>query len=121
MEFVPALAMAALIYKVIDFCRYLRAADVNGVLTQLAAWIAGVLVVLLVAQTDWANGIGVGDKNLGMLSFWSLVFFGLTVGSGASLVKDTVKAVDNTNSAAIPVLLPNRRNRRVDPITKDVG
>jgi hypothetical protein len=42
----------------------LPGADVNGILTQLAAWIAGVVVVLLVAQTDWADGIAIGDMSL---------------------------------------------------------
>lgn len=106
MEFIPVVAMAALTLKVIDFLRYCRAADVNGVTTQLASWIAGIVVVLLVAQTDWASGIAIGDMNLGTLGFWSLVFYGLSAGSAASFAKDALKAVDNTNSAAIPTLIP---------------
>jgi hypothetical protein len=118
-EFIPVIAMGALTIKVIDFLRYLRAGDMNGVLTQLCAWVAGVIVVLLVAQTTWADGIGVGDQSLATLGFWSLVFYGLSAGSGASLAKDTLKAVDNSNSAAIPTLVPDRRRH---PITKeDVG
>jgi hypothetical protein len=114
MEFLPVVAMAALILKLIDFLRYCRAADVNGITTQLAAWIAGVLVVLLVAQTDWADGISIGDMSLGTLGFWSLVFYGLSAGSTASFVKDTLKAVDNSNTAAIPVLVPAARARAND-------
>lgn len=114
MEFVPAIAMAALILKAIDFARYLRAADVNGIFTQLAAWIAGIVVVLLVAQTDWADGIAVGDMNLAILNIWSLIFYGIAAGSGASIVKDTLKSVDNSNSSAIPTLVPSRR-RPTDP------
>lgn len=119
MEFVASVAMAALVLKVIDFLRYLRAADVNGVLTQLSAWIAGVVVILLVAQTDWADGIAVGDMTLATINIWSLIFYGLTAGSSASLVKDVVKAVDNTNSAQIPTLL--RRTARRPVQTEDVG
>lgn len=107
MEFLPVVAMAALTLKVIDFLRYLRAADINGITTQLASWIAGVIVVLLVAQTDWADGISIGDMNLHTLGFWSLVFYGLSAGSTASFVKDSLKAVDNSNSAAIPTLVPS--------------
>lgn len=119
MEFVPALAMAALILKVVDFLRYLRAGDTNGVFTQLAAWVGAVLVVLLAAQTDWADGIGVGDKSLGTVNFWSLIFVGLTIGSGASVIKDIgYKALDNANSAAIPTLV-RRNGRRIEP--EDVG
>jgi hypothetical protein len=114
MEFIPTLAMAALTLKVIDFLRYARAADMNGCLTQLSAWIAGVVVVLLAAQTDWAAGINIGDRNLHVLGFWSLVFYGLSAGSGASIAKDALKAVDNTNSAAIPTLVPMKTQRRLD-------
>lgn len=119
MEFVPVVAMAALTLKVIDFLRYLRAGDMNGVLTQLAAWIAGVLVVLLVAQTNWSDGIAIGDMNLAALGIWSQIFFGLSAGSGASFIKDTLKAVDNTNSAAIPILVQRKPGRPIEPA--DVG
>lgn len=107
MEFVPALAMAALVVKVIDFLRYLRAADLNGVLTQLCTWIAGVVVLMLVAQTAWADGIQIGDRPLSTLSFWSQLFAGLTLASTASVIKDIgYKAIDNHNTTAIPTLLP---------------
>jgi hypothetical protein len=119
-EFLPALAMVTLILKIIDFLRYLRAGDVNGILTQLSTWVAGAAVVVLVAQTDWAPGIPVGDFNLSTLSFWSLVFYGMSAGSAASLAKDTLKAVDNTNSAAIPVLIPTGE-RPAPSAPKDVG
>lgn len=106
MEFVPAVAMLALVLKVVDFLRYAKARDYNGVLTQLITWVAGVVVLLLVAQTSWSAMIGVAGVPLGKLGFWSLVFAGLTISSGASLVNDYRKAIDNSNSAAIPTLLP---------------
>lgn len=118
MEFVPVAAMAALILKCVDLMRYLRAGDINGVVTQVVSWLAGVIVVMLVAHTDWADGIAVGDMSMATLNIWSLVFFGLSVGSGASLVKDLLKAVDNSNSAAIPVLVAPR-GRPVEP--QDIG
>lgn len=120
MEFIPVVAMAALILKLIDFVRYARGGDANGIVTQLATWFAGVVVVLLVAQTDWADGIAIGDMNLGTLGFWSLVFYGLSAGSAASFAKDTLKSVDNSNSSAIPVLIPSSR-RLDDKGPKEVG
>lgn len=121
MEFVPVAAMAILTLKLVDFLRYARAADLNGVLTQLCAWVGGVVVVLLVAQTDWARGIQIGDKSLHSLSFWSLIFVGLTTGSGASVIKDVgVKALDNSNSAAIPTLAPPSRRATTDS-PREVG
>jgi hypothetical protein len=118
MPFIPTVAMAVLTLKIIDLLRYARVPDINGVLTQLSAWIAGVLVVLLAAQTDWARSINIGDKNLHTLGFWSLVFYGLSAGSTASLAKDTLKAVDNSNSAAIPTLVPQTTKTRLDKPTE---
>lgn len=118
MEFLPVVAMATLTLKLIDFLRYVRAADLNGIVTQLAAWLAGVIVVLLVAQTAWADGIAIGDMNLSTLGFWSLVFYGLGAGSSASAIKDTIKAVDNTNSTVQPGLVPVAGQHRA---SRDVG
>lgn len=107
MEFIPTIALAALTLKIIDFLRYCKAADLNGVCTQAFAWIAGIVAVLIAAQTDWASGIQIGDRSLAHLGFWSLVFYGLTAGSIGSTIKDIgYKALDNNNSAAIPTLLP---------------
>lgn len=105
MEFIPTVAMAALILKVLDFLRYAANRDLNGVVTQITAWVAGVVVVCLVAQTTWAAGIPLGGMPLSKLGFWSQVFAGLTVASTASFGKDIIKSVDNQNTAKIPTLL----------------
>lgn len=121
MEFVPVVAMLALIAKIIDFLRYARAGDANGVFTQLAVWLAGVGVVLLVAQTDWADGIPFAGQALSNLNFWSLIFVGLAIGSAASLTKDTLKSVDNHNTSAIPTLLPSSPAPTRDPGHPNMG
>ena len=119
MEFVPTVAMIALIVKLIDFVRY--AVEV----TQLATWGAGIVGALLVSQTNWASGIVIGDLPLSRMSVWSLVFAGLSLGSTASLAKDTLKSVDNHNSSAIPTLLatgPKNVRRTKSPTnSEDVG
>jgi hypothetical protein len=106
MDFVPAVATLALIIKLVDFLRYATNKDINGVVTQAVSWIAGVVVIMLVARTHWAAALDVGGVSLAHLGVWSQVFAGLTIASGASLAKDTLKAVDNHNTAAIPTLLP---------------
>lgn len=106
MEFVPSLAMAALILKLVDFARYARNRDLNGVFTQAVVWAAGIAVVGMVAQTAWANGFVFSGVPLSKLGFWSQVFVGLSLASTTSLIKDTLKSVDNQNSSKIPTLLP---------------
>ena len=99
MEFVPLIAMAALVFAIINFVKYVKAGDTNGIVTQLSVWAAGVAVVLLVAQTDLATRIAVGDEPLSALNVWSLLFVGLTIGSTGTLLNDFKKAFDNTDSA----------------------
>lgn len=109
--FVPALAMLALVKQGLDWIRYLRSGlrtgDWNGVITQTAAWGLGVFAVWITAQSDWAAAAGeaLGVGSLAKLNLASQILFGLMVGSGASLTKDAIKAVDGTQSAAVPHLL----------------
>lgn len=108
MEFLPAIAMMALIAKIVDFLRYAVHRDANGVTTQLVVWVAGIAGVLLAAQTNWADGIPIGDVPLSQLNLGSLIFAGMSVGSGASVFfSDLKKAIDNNNTAKIPTLLPS--------------
>ena len=103
-EFVPALALLALVKKGVDLLRYLRGKDYNGAITILAVWILGVTLTIMFAQSDYASGITSGDLALDQLNIWSLVLVGLTVGASASLVEDTFTAIDSTRSGEKPSL-----------------
>ena len=54
MEFIPLVQMGVLVFAIINFLKALNAQEWNSVFTQVFVWIAGVAVVLLVAQTDFA-------------------------------------------------------------------
>lgn len=105
MEFVPLVAMGLLIVQVINFLKYLRAGDINGWFTTLVAWVSGVCAVLLVAQTDFADGISIGDQALSTLNFASLIFVGMTVASLGGYAVEIKKAIDQSDSAAKPDLV----------------
>lgn len=105
MSWVAGLAFLFLVKKFVDFLRYASARDVNGVVTQLVVWVAGVGAVLIAAQTGWADQISFGSSSLGGLGTWSQVFLGLTLGSASSVLVDTLKSVDSTDSGIIPKLL----------------
>lgn len=106
-DFVPLAAAIALAWKLVDFVKFVRARDTNGIVTQLAVWVAGVVVVFLLAATDFADGIAIGDKALGSMNAASLLFIGLGfVGSSASVIYDFKRARDNTDTAATPMLVP---------------
>lgn len=90
MEFVPMLVLLATVKKVVDFVRYANARDINGIVTQTLAWIAGFLLVALTAHTAWADGIMFGGHPLAGLGLASQALAGIAVGSAASLAHDTV-------------------------------
>lgn len=107
--FLPAVAMVALLWKLVDVlkaCTNWKAGGKNTVVTQLIVWVGGVVVVFLFAQTDWAGSIQIGDAHLGALNIWSQLAVGLSLGSVTSVAFDAKKAVDPSDSARTPELLP---------------
>lgn len=112
MDFIPLVAAVALIWKIVDFVKYVRARHTDAVITQAAVWAAGVLVMLLLANTDFASEVAIAGTQLGNLNWASLVLIGLSVGSSASVLVDAKKAVDNSDSAAVPSLYVGKHARK---------
>jgi hypothetical protein len=108
MEFVPIVVMLALVKKIVDTAKYATARDWNGVITQLVVWVGGFVVVAAFAASDWAGLVAFGDINLAQMNLWSQILAGTAVGSAAALAKDTLKAVDNSQSERTPPLLPSQ-------------
>lgn len=106
MEFIAAAALVALVKKLLDVVKYLRAGDLNGWVTIVASMVVGVLAVLLVAQTDFASAVDFGGVNLGTANFWTLVFVGVTTAASAGLATDTLKSIDQKQTSRVPSLLP---------------
>jgi len=104
-EFVPVLVMLATVKKLVDFVRYAKASDWNGVVTQLVVWVGGVAVVALAAHTEWAGGIEFGGVTLAGMGWASLILVGIFVGSAASTGQDALKAVDGRQSESKPTLI----------------
>ena len=107
MEFVPAIAMVALIWKVVDLLKYIVNKDKNGITTILFVWLAAVGVLFLFAETAWAAEIDFGGRTLGDMNWASLVAVALCFGSSASAAFDFKKAIDRSDSAATPSLVPD--------------
>jgi uncharacterized membrane protein (DUF441 family) len=105
MEFVPTLAMALLVVAIINLVKFVRAGDTNGIVTTISVWVAGVLVILLVGETDFADGIDIAGQTLADYNIWSKVFIGLTISSVAQFANDIRGAIDNTTTTAKPHLV----------------
>jgi energy-converting hydrogenase Eha subunit G len=99
----------ALIWQVVDFLRELAnfRTQKSSAITQAAAWIAGVLVVVLAAHADVASALILPgtDQALGNLDFGSQVLVGLLVSSFASTGVDFKQAFDRSDSAVKPPLI----------------
>lgn len=93
MEFVPVLVLLATVKKVVDFVRYAKAGEVNGIVTQVVAWLAGFGLVALAAHSAWADSVVIGDVPLAGMSLASQLLTGIAIGSTASLAHD---ALDRT-------------------------
>lgn len=104
MEFIPVAMAGALLWKVIDFLKALRAGDWNKVVTQLVAWAAGVGVLFLVASTQFAAEITVGKFNLDALDGSTKFFVGLMLSSIVGVTYSVKKAIDGTDSDSQPPL-----------------
>lgn len=109
-EFVPMLALLALVKKLVDFSKYVTNKDLNGALTQIWSWLVGIAVVWVFSETSWADQIVVGGVSLAGASFAVIVVVGLTVGSAGSVLTDVVKGIDGSDSAAMPKLLPGAQD-----------
>lgn len=104
--------LAAFIKKAVDFIRSLRGKDTNAIVTQIVAWLSGIVVVWLAAHVDFASAVEIANVQLDQMSLWTQAALGLLLGSGASIVQDTFKAVDNSQSEAKPKLVPGSTETR---------
>lgn len=114
MKFTIVPLLGSLVFTFVNFLRYLKGGDMNGVVTQIIAWAAGVGAVMLVAQTQFASSVPITNTyTLATLSGWSLFFVGLMATSLFSTVNEVLKAVDNTQTQAKPNLIDDADTPKV--------
>lgn len=105
MDFVLAAGIVLLISQALNLVKYFKAKDWNGVVSIVAGWVIGVAVLLLAAQTIFANGFPIAGVPLSDLDFWSVVMVGMTFSSAGSGVYNFTKAVDANTSTKTPPLI----------------
>ena len=106
MPFVPIAMMVALVFAFVDFLKGLTNKDWNSVTTQLIGWAAGVAGVFIAGSSMFASEIKIGSQSLNALDSPTKLFVGLMIASTAKVAFDVKKALDGTDSAATPTLLP---------------
>lgn len=107
MEFAPLAFLGALVYKFVDFLKYIKVSDWNAAGTQLIAWVAGIVAISLFAHSDFAGGINLGGLSLKSLNFVSQVIIGMSATSLFSAFYDLKSSIDGSDSAKTPPLLSN--------------
>jgi hypothetical protein len=102
---VGVIGMIAISMKVVDFLK--QATNLPGskraVLTQLVAWLGATGVVFLYSASDFGS-FDVGGVAIDDMQGATKVILGLAIGSAASVGVDFKKAIDGSDSAAVPSL-----------------
>jgi hypothetical protein len=96
--------LGAFTLKLVDFIKYLKNGDANGLLSLGLTWIAGFVAVQVFVETQWGDEVMMGRHSLDQLDTVSKIVLGLVVPTVASLLYDAKKAVDRTDSASTPRL-----------------
>lgn len=117
MEVISAITLIALIWKAVDFVKFVTNKDVNSTVTQVTVWVAGIGVSFLAAESNVAQNIVLAGTRFADMNTGSLVLIGLLLGSTSSAVVDLKKARDNNDTAATPSLLPRKARR----VRREVG
>lgn len=107
MDFVPLVVAALMVAVIVDVIRSARNGQWNGVVTPVVAFISGVVVSLLLANSDFASSIAIGETGitLGDANASSIVLFGFALGSSAAKIVDLLKAIDGSDSQRRPSLV----------------
>lgn len=114
MEIIGLASLIALAWKIVDFAKFIRARDWNATATQAATWAAGIVVVLLAAEADVTAHLTIGDVALTDVNTASRLLIGLSLLSLGSVGFDFKKAIDSSDSAHTPSLLPPARSHGLD-------
>lgn len=106
MEALTLAALALLAVKVMTVVKSVGK-DNNKALTQVVTWGVGTGILALAGHSAVTSDIIVfGSHRLGDLDFGSTVLAGMSLSSVGSFGYDATKAIDNTQTAAEPSLLP---------------
>lgn len=110
MEFSVAtwVALGSLLTKLVDTVKQIRAGNWNAVVTQVVVWAGAIGLVALAAASDLAGGFAIPGTSLTLANLKpsTVVLVGLALGSTVSVAVDVRKAIDTSDSAKTPQLLP---------------
>lgn len=100
--------MLAIIVKFWDFMKMLTnlRTEKSGVITQGFVWFSAIGVTFLFSATQFGNTVEFGGITLDQTDTPTKFWIGLAIGSLGSLVVDFKQALDGSDSAKKPPLVP---------------
>jgi hypothetical protein len=102
---VGVIGMIAIVMAVTDFIKRVSNGTVaaKGIATQVIVWIAAGVVVFLYSASDFGN-FEIGGIRIDNMEWTTKVILALAIGSAAMKSADVIKAIDGSDSAAVPPL-----------------
>lgn len=93
MEFVPLLALAVMVKKIIDWIRVLMPDQHEAKYLIPAGWLTGIVVTLLFGASEQLSGgiIVWGDLTLAKADIFVQIAYGFAVGAAGGVIHDFVK------------------------------
>lgn len=88
--FAPLAVLISLIYAVGNLIKQAQGGDTKNALTQVAIWVIGVLLTLLVGASDVGSSVVLGEWVLGEIDVLSQILFGLGLASTANVLYDAL-------------------------------
>lgn len=105
----PVILLGSLGFMLMNLIKYVRAGDWNSAVTTIVVWFVGFVLVAVAAHSGLTESTpvpGLSDVTFGSLDTWSQVLLGASILSVLGVVNQGFKAIDNSQSAATPSLLP---------------
>lgn len=101
----PLVIIGALIFSLMNLVRWVLARDWSPVINQVAAYVVGLLVIVLVRGSSLAKTFEVAPGHtLASLNTYDVIVIGLLATSIFSPVVQAIKAIDRSQSAFVPSL-----------------
>ena len=99
--------LAALTLTFVDFLKNLTPPDhdYNSAITQLVAWVAGLVAVFLYGESQLGDTITIGKTTLDHADTATKIIVGLSIASLGSTFYKLTKSIDNTDSNKQPPLI----------------
>lgn len=115
-QVVPMIGLGSTVVAAVNMLRYAVNRNVNGVATLGAAWLGGWGMTALAAHSSVTDGVTLmGSQPIAATNWADQLLYGIAVASFGSFGVEVKKALDRSDNASKPRLIPPRRPRAEVP------